>query len=151
MGGPVILNIAKPLRHQLDDLEELVTPESLPTRELDQVLRLRYDCSSSRSRAGDGDTPTSPELEEALVTQDPKCTEHGVAVYADDGREIACRGESFTRACLAIGNRTAYLRSDLFEHGHARLLVEMDIKHSDSYSIIMSLSELRPASKVTEL
>jgi hypothetical protein len=63
--------------------------------------------------AGDADGASAAHFEQAFVAQQPEGAQDGVAVYAEDGGEVACLGDAVAGTRFAVGDRAADLGGDL--------------------------------------
>jgi hypothetical protein len=116
----------------LDHRDELVGGVSLPAGELDQFAHL-LDDGAALGCSGNGDSAPAAKFEQPFVLEQPERAQHGVGVDTEDGREVSCGWESFTRLCLAVCDRTAYLGGDLeVEEVAAVLLVHLDTNQCTS-------------------
>ena len=119
--------VGQELPDVLDDGDELVDAVALEAGEVDELLRARHD-GAPLGGAGDGDAATAPELEQALVAQQPERPQDGVGVDVEDGGEVFCRWEPFAWFGLAVGDRAADLGGDLLVEVGGVRFVDLDIQ-----------------------
>ena len=96
-----------------DDLDELVGAVSVlacEVEELSSVLdnRAAFRCSGNR------DAAAAAEFAQAFVAELAESAEDGVGVDAEDGGEISCWRQAFSRLGLSLGDRASNLTGDLF-------------------------------------
>jgi DNA-binding beta-propeller fold protein YncE len=103
-----------------------------------EVLGLRPD-DPALGFARDRDTSSAAELEDTLVSKDPKRAQHGVAVDIQDGRHVVGGRQSLTGTNIAVGNVPADLRGHLVMKGHGVVAVSLDTAHGDNHSVIIVL------------
>ena len=96
----------------MDDLDQLAAAVSTSFRKLDERngagdhLALLWGCE-------DGDTSSTPKLEQALLTKDAQSAKNRVLVDADHSREVSGRRESLAHVRFAVSDRAPDGRSHL--------------------------------------
>jgi hypothetical protein len=122
---------AFPLSEVFDDLDEFVHAVALPLRELDELTR-SLDNGTPLGRPSDRDPAPAPELEEALIAEQPEGAQDGVRVHAEDGGEVLRRWESLAGFRLPFGDRATDLRGNLLVEIRGVGFVHLDMKHRAS-------------------
>src|SRR5690242_1429140 len=92
----------------VDEVDDLIGLISLMPGVVEQ---LPYAVEHRRAfrRSGHRDSSSSPELEEAFVTQLVQGPEDGVLVDTQDGGQVLGEWESVAGCCLAVGDGSAEL------------------------------------------
>ena len=81
-------------------------------RQLDELARVPVYRSLWGS-PGDRHSSPAAEVEQPFVAQVAQCSKDGVAVDAEDRREVAGGREPFAGLCLTLGNRAPDLTGHL--------------------------------------
>ena len=85
------------------------------------------------SRCPSPSLSSTPELEQAFVSQTPERSENRVGVHSEDCRQVSSRGQSFTRLCFSVSDGAPDLRCDLLVEGESLALgPQFDARLSDS-------------------
>jgi len=130
-------------RKLLQQGKQFITSESVPLGQGEKVLCLRHYDPFLRF-AHHGDTPTSSELEDPLVSKEPQSTEHCVRVDPQYDRHVFGGWEALTRSHVSICNVLANLGRYLIVQGDG-IAEQLDILHGNMQSItIMATTRTDP-------
>jgi len=88
-------------------------------------------------RASDGDTPSSLEVKEALISKDVQRPEHRVLVHPEDGRHILGQRQALAWPSFSLGDCPSDLCGYLVVQCHRFIPVDIDIEHSPIHTSTM--------------
>src|SRR3984957_8277937 len=125
------------LLETLDDLDDLIGPIALSLGQSDQLSCPRNQQAFGRSVSGDGDPPPSAKLQEPLVPEYPQGTEDGIGVDPEHRGQVPGRWKALARTRFTLGDRPPDQARNLFVQRRGATRINLDIEHSDSYSITM--------------
>ena len=89
-------------------------------------------------RPGDRDATAAPELQQALVPQQPQRAQHRVGVDLQHGGQVSCGREPLTGPDLSVRDRAADLGADLVVERQWVAPVQFDIQNDASQTSTMS-------------
>jgi len=139
-------------RQALDDPDHLFGPVALSLCQIDQLPCTGDQEALCRSVPGHSDAPPSAELQEPLVPEHPQGTEDGIGVDPEHRGQVPGRWKALAGTRLSLRYRPPDQARNLLVERRRAAGIDLDIEHSDSYSITMMqdggsiLVEVRPAS-----
>src|SRR4029077_2340502 len=99
-------------------------------------------------RADDGDAPSAPELEQALLPEQVKRAQDGVLVHPEHRREVLGQRKALAGPGLAVRDGPPDLRRNLVMEGEGIGAIDVDIHHGTSHSSSMLQLGQRPAAQL---
>lgn len=99
---------------------------------------------------GDADSPAAAKLEQSLVPQGPKRSQHRVGVDPDHGRQVTRRWKTLARFCLTVSDGAPDLGGNLLVQVRRIAPVNLDIQHGASNTSSIVPVEAPPSPPVDD-
>jgi hypothetical protein len=122
----------------MDDSDEFVGLVAVLSGELDEFLG-SCDYSGFLRRTSNGDASTAPKLEQSLIAEFAQCSQDGIGVHAEHGREVLCGWQPLAGLGLAVCDCAADLAGDLLVQHGGIVTVDLDSVHGAIHNSVIGM------------